>query len=227
MSSNNRTIEKLKVEFSKYKKFIDKIFLASCLSDEEFICFLKIIDFEDCSAGLRFFHEARIIEELTQYAYIETRQQFNNLHKLIWDKMMPEARGDNSIKQIDVLLSFNVGNLDNLFPVPSKIKNLEQTIRREQEREIIDIIENDAANFLCLHSDGGIGKTTLIKSISTQFSESSKTIIYDCYGNGTYLDDSVIRHIIHGLLRLIYSKHKQPSIIRKPLHPSEQMACVR
>ena len=192
--SNEVTIEDLNTKFPKHEKLVNKVYTASNLSDSEFIHFLKILDFEDCSAGSRFFHEARIIEELNQYAHIETRQQFNSLYKLIWDKMMPEARGANGINQNDVLLSFGVGGMYQLFPVPSKIKNLEPTIKREQEREIISLIENEATKFLCLHSDGGIGKTTLITSISKQLSQFSTTIVYDCYGNGTYLDDSVIRH---------------------------------
>jgi hypothetical protein len=47
---------------------------------------------------------------------------------------------------------------------------------------------------VCLHGDGGCGKTTTAQTLEAALPRGSRTILYDCYGAGAYRDQSQPRH---------------------------------
>ena len=47
---------------------------------------------------------------------------------------------------------------------------------------------------ICLHGEGGCGKTTAVQEIEALLPSDSVMIIFDCYGNGRYLDADAYRH---------------------------------
>ncbi len=53
------------------------------------------------------------------------------------------------------------------------------------------------AQHLCIHGSGGAGKTTLLQEIEDLLPVGSVMLKFDCYGGGSYLDASALRHRPH------------------------------
>ena len=47
---------------------------------------------------------------------------------------------------------------------------------------------------ICLHGEGGCGKTTALQEIEALLPNGSVIIVFDCYGSGRYLDSDAYRH---------------------------------
>jgi len=83
-----------------------------------------------------------------------------------------------------------------VFPVPPNFEKLTQTVPRLQIEEIKkQIIAATGKDPICLHGVAGIGKSTTAKQIASLLPNMSETILFDCYGGGTYLNSNDKRHL--------------------------------
>lgn len=175
---------------------IEKLYLTSKLSSFEFTDYLRLLDFESCGTDSSYYQELEIISALQRIG-IQNPDQKDSLFKMVWEKMLPNAidRGLNKITEIDLLHSLHT-SMARLFPVPQKFEQINNLIGRKQVSEIIDvIIKNKTGQPICLHGGAGYGKSIISQLIKKNFSKDSEVLLFDCYGEGRYLNKSDSRHL--------------------------------
>ncbi len=189
------TYAKLKVKLTDEEKDLFKrILQTSQLTYSDFVNFYSILDFSDCGVDSRFFQKQKLINAISELGSSESNIQYARLHERIWSFMMTEARNKNTIYKDDILHSFSITDISDIFPVKSKFENLNNIVTRDQIPELLAEILKKNTQVICLHGGAGIGKSTLVTSLKSQIPEGSITIYFDCYGEGAYLDYDDKRH---------------------------------
>lgn len=176
------------------KKIIQKISGASGLKSQEFCDFLRIFDLSDCNVASRFDQKQKLIKAISETGNYEAKKEFEQLHGLVRNKMLPEGQEINTIRQEDILYLFGFADLADLLPVTPRLETSEKLIARDQVNDITLTIKDPENPLTALHGGAGIGKSTIVSLIARQFAVDSLPIIYDCYGGGTYLDSEDKRH---------------------------------
>ena len=74
-----------------------------------------------------------------------------------------------------------------------RIKRVERLIPRVASRVVVERMLSGEQR-ICLHGEGGCGKTTALQEMEALLPSDSVVIIFDCYGSGRYLDSDAYRH---------------------------------
>lgn len=183
-------------KFPNRERILNKLKNASELSSTDFVDFLRLLDFEDCGTGSREYHKIRINRSLRKSG-IYNLQFYGSLFQLVWQRMQPEAieNGKNKVTKIDLLDTLQT-SLERLFPVSNRFEKIDYKIHREQVDEIMKlVIGNNSGKPICLHGGAGIGKSTTSQLLAENFPSTSEIFLFDCYGEGTYLNPSDSRHL--------------------------------
>ena len=170
---------------------LHRLVVASDLAPDQFKRFATVVDFQGAT-GSRFSMEDKMLGEIAEWADTEFRETANRLREYIRKRMLPEAAGERITKQ-DVLIRFDVSDEHALFPCPSKIKSVENPVPRHVAQTVVDAMA-EGTQKICFHGAGGVGKTIALQEIASSLSGGSEMIIFDCYGAGSYLDASALRH---------------------------------
>lgn len=165
---------------------------ASGLNKTNFKKFIKLFDFSECGTGSRFEQEENAINEILTLTHSAERGFVLDLKDRVHKLMLPEATG-SYITRETVLTWMNVSDPFALFPCPSRLKAVENPVSRNAAAAIQTAMVN-SEQFICLHGEGGSGKTTVLKQVESLLPEGSVMITYDCYGAGTYMDSEAYRH---------------------------------
>ena len=192
-STKSPTLAKLKSQFPKHVQEIDLLKNASKLNATDFIDFLKLLDFSDCGTGSRFVQKQKAIEAVVKFAGF-SGSQFAELNVFVRDKMMPENRKKQLITEKDVLNVFGFGQVRDLFPAPAQIETCKNYIDRKCFTELRNNIVSGLKNKFYLHAGAGYGKSTFVSHLTESLPKGSVSILFDCYGGGTYSDPSDKRH---------------------------------
>lgn len=185
-----KDLQKALSDFS-YKKH-ETLRVASGLNKTKFKKFIKLFDFSDCGTGSRFEQEESAINEILALTLSADWGFVLDLKDRIHKLMLPEATG-SYITRETVLTWMNVSDPRALFPCPPRLKVAENPINRNAAVAIQTAMVN-SDQFICLHGEGGSGKTTVLKQVENLLPEGSVMITYDCYGAGTYMDSEAYRH---------------------------------
>ncbi|MBF4433411.1 ATP-binding protein [Vibrio anguillarum] len=183
-------LQKSLSDFSNKKH--ETLRVASGLNKRNFKKFIKLFDFSDCGTGSRFEQEESAINEILALTLSADRGFVLDLKDRIHKLMLPEATG-SYITRETVLTWMNVSDTRALFPCPPRLKAVEHPINRNAAVAIQTAMVN-GDQFICLHGEGGSGKTTVLKQVEYLLPEGSVMITYDCYGAGTYMDSEAYRH---------------------------------
>ncbi len=165
---------------------------ASGLQDEDFGMFVKALDFSECGCGSRFSFEEKVLSTISEWTDDDARSATNDLLRFVHRAMLPEGKGELITRQ-SILAWMGVSDPGALFPCPSTIVKVKQLIPRKVSKEIVERMLAGAQR-ICLHGEGGCGKTTALQEIETLLPIDSVMIIFDCYGNGRYMDSDAYRH---------------------------------
>ena len=166
--------------------------VASGLNKRNFKKFISLFDFSECGTGSRFEQEENAINEILNLTHSADRGFVLELKDQIHKLMLPEATG-SYITRETVLTWMNVSDPLALFPCPPRLKLVENPVSRSAATAIqTAMIKGD--QFICLHGEGGSGKTTVLKQVESLLPDGSVMITYDCYGAGTYMDSEAYRH---------------------------------
>ena len=114
------------------------------------------------------------------------------LKELVTQKALSESANNPSITKMDVLRVLGATK-ENIFPAPSLIASVEDTVPRYQEAALVAQIIN-ANTPVILHAEGGVGKSVLSQRIGLHLPEDSVAVVYDCFGNGGYRRAGSPRH---------------------------------
>jgi hypothetical protein len=165
---------------------------ASGLQDEDFEAFTRALDLSECGRGSRFALEERVLATITQWTEDDARAALNDLMWFVRRAMMPEAKGELITRQ-SVLLWMGFSDPGALFPCPPTLKRVDWLIPREASRIVVERLVSGEQR-ICLHGEGGCGKTTALQEIEALLPSGSVVILFDCYGSGRYLDSDAYRH---------------------------------
>lgn len=177
--------------WSTGKPKLHRLVEASGLSSVEFMEFAKSFEIGSKS-GSRFGLEEEVLGEIAKWADTEFSEIALRLRKYVRELMLPEETG-RSITRESVLLQFGVSEELAILPCPPRLSFPKESIRRSLVDDLVAAMQA-GEQYLCLHGAGGVGKTTILEQLSRQLPEQSALVIYDCYGAGTYLDASTLRH---------------------------------
>ena len=166
--------------------------VVSGLNKRNFKKFIALFDFSACGTGSRFEQEENAINEILDLTHSADRGFVLDLKDRVHKLMLPEATG-SYITRETVLTWMNVSDPLALFPCPPRLKSLEYPVSRSAAVAIRTAMVN-GDQFICLHGEGGSGKTTVLQQVERLLPDSSVMITYDCYGAGTYMDSEAYRH---------------------------------
>ena len=164
---------------------------ASGLSPTQFKRFAAVMDFQG-DTGSRFAIEDEMLRSIAEWADTEFMGLASRLRKYVRDRMLPETTGELITKE-NVLIQFGVSDERALFPCPSAIKSVEFPVSRDASKAVVAAMSQGGQK-ICLHGAGGVGKTTVLQEIATLLPDGSEMITFDCFGAGSYLDASELRH---------------------------------
>lgn len=115
----------------------------------------------------------------------------NKLIKMIQDRALPNNRSDIT-KEI-VLNQFGCSSEKKLYPAPSNFEKLENNVKRNEYVRLTNAIKEDEKPKI-ITATGGIGKSIFTSMLPELLGEEYLTIVYDCFGNGTYRNRLMFRH---------------------------------
>ncbi|WP_158819896.1 ATP-binding protein [Granulicella sp. S156] len=175
----------------KRRENIEKLRKASGLAAADFSEFCDVLVIEGKSASSVALRE-NLLLTIGSWSNTNSRTQLNDLLQLIREHMMPHALRDVVTRE-SILARFGVSDQKSIFPCPPDIKLIANAVPRKQTQEVLTLIKSGTRR-ICLHGEGGSGKTTLLQEIQKNLPQSSTTIIFDCYGGGTYQNSDGYRH---------------------------------
>lgn len=165
---------------------------ASGLKPAEFVEFAQVLDLHG-ACGSRFAVEDGMLKAISEWTDVELHASATRVRDYIRKRMLPEAAGE-VITRESVLVQFaGVSEDYTIFPCPSKIEPVVSAVPRPVAGEIVGRMTSGARH-LCLHGGGGAGKTTTLQQIEQALPAESLMVVFDCYGAGSYLDASELRH---------------------------------
>jgi hypothetical protein len=171
-----------------------KLLEASELTEEEFDTFSRLLILPEKGKGSRIYREEIVTCTISKHLHDDATTKRAEMLWWIYQMMMP---GDNRpITRETVLQWMGVSDIQALFPCPSKINVPEKIITREQAENIVEYIQT-GKQYLYIHGQGGCGKTTLLQEVKDLLPDNSIFLLYDCFGEGEYLDASSFRHRPH------------------------------
>jgi hypothetical protein len=97
-----------------------------------------------------------------------------------------------AVHRADVLAALKTSE-DQLLPSPNLIEPVKNLVKRRQFGDIAQVLE-EAAQLTVVHGSGGVGKSTLSTALADHLPSGSITLVYDCFGNGSYRRPSTPRH---------------------------------
>lgn len=165
---------------------------ASGLDASEFKTFVATFDITALGQDTRLSLETEIINTIASWTDDHSRQSIGDLTRLVRRKMAPDERGRPLTKQ-DVLTHFGVSDITTIFPCPSRLKSVQSPIPRDAATEIIRKMVA-GTKLICLHGQGGAGKTTVVQQLADHLPLGSQVVVFDCYGGGTYMNSNAYRH---------------------------------
>lgn len=186
-------LKNLKTHFSSDSDNIDLLRQASKLNNNEFIDFLKLLDFSECGVESRFGQKQKAIEAIKNHT-VDGSQEYLKIKELISQKMQPENRDKNLITEKDILYIFGFGSVKELFPAPSSIEVCKHYLERNCYTTLKNHILHSSCQKFYLHAGAGYGKSTFVSHFIQDLPEGSVTITFDCFGGGSYLNPSDRRH---------------------------------
>lgn len=164
---------------------------ASGLEADEFPAFASALDL-NAQTGSRFALEEDVLSAVAAWTDLDVRHVAQELKDFVRRRMMPESANEAITRQ-SVLLHFGVSDERAMFPCRSEIQAVREPVSRRPVRQMIEQLRS-SVQYVCLHGEGGIGKTTALQEIENALPESSVMVKYDCYGGGRYMEPSEFRH---------------------------------
>lgn len=165
---------------------------ATGLPKTGFETFIAAIDFSECGSISRFAQEERILTTISNWTENDARPDVNNLLMFIRRKMLPEAK--EVITSQSILANLGISDLAALLPCHPSTKRVDKLISRQASSSVVEKIVGGTQK-ICLHGEGGCGKTTALQEIADLLPPGSIMLLFDCYGSGRYLDSDAHRHL--------------------------------
>lgn len=167
----------------------DSLKRATGLGKNQLIQFCKVLLLEGGESARAELRE-RNTKEISELVLSPVKDMADNLRVRIQELLGPE--GNRAVKRSTVLSWFNLGRGQGLFPCEPELEPLSEAIPRSTTETLASEVQKHP--LVVLHGKGGCGKTTTARNLEAALPIGSRTIVYDCYGAGSYRDPSRPRH---------------------------------
>lgn len=114
------------------------------------------------------------------------------LKELVQRRATSAGMDNPTVVRHDVLSAFKVTELQ-LFPAPYEATAAASEFLREQHHELVQTIR-DVHSTLIIHAEGGVGKSVVARQLASSFAGTSTSLVYDCFGDGSYRRSDKQRH---------------------------------
>ena len=169
----------------------ERMVKAAALPQQDQTAFWAALQFETGS-GSRFAAEERVLAEISKWSESDLLHGVVRLKEYVRARMRPEHAGQ-VITGRAVFLHYGAYSSDVLLPCPGALVQVDRPIKRQSAALAVQAM-SEGVQFIALHGQGGIGKTTVLQEIRALLPPGSAMIVFDCYGGGTYQDPSAFRH---------------------------------
>jgi len=186
--STNATATKDK----KFKEERKALLKASGLKADDFDAFARVLDLSECEGDSPLKHEERILLTISSWTEDDARLLVTDLLRFVRNKMSPHEKGE-VITRESILARLGVSDIAALFPCPSKIEPVTNFVTRDESKTLAARLVSGEQK-ICLHGEGSCGKTTSLQELNSFLPSGSLTIVFDCFGDGRYLDSDAYRH---------------------------------
>lgn len=170
---------------------LHRLVQASGLDTSEFSQFASVVNFQG-ETGSRFALEEGVLREIAQWRDTEFKGVALRLRAFVRNRMLPEAANEQITREV-VLLQFDVSDERALFPCPSSFEPVKDAVSRRAAMDMAEALTQGVRK-ICLHGGAGVGKTTVLQEVDGLLPVGSEMIAFDCYGAGSYLDATRLRH---------------------------------
>lgn len=146
---------------------------------------------------------ARQIADWSAARDVMARARLGNLKQMLRDKAGSAGERNNIITRTDLLDALEIQGPEDLFPCPSSFPEIGKVVEREQLENLASQIPQ-LTKPLLIHADGGCGKTIFLQSLAQIVGTDHKTILFDCFGGGSYRSPEDGRHLPkRGLIHIV------------------------
>lgn len=114
------------------------------------------------------------------------------MKNLVEQRATTEFEHRPEITRMDVLKALGTDMRD-LYPAPSLIELPSTIVSRVQLASLAEQVIT-GGSLTIIEADAGVGKSVLSTQIGLHLPEGSRTLVYDCFGNGAYRSASGYRH---------------------------------
>lgn len=163
---------------------------ATGLGKNQLSLFCKVLSLEGNERAREELREdnTRAISELI---LSPVKDMADGLRVRIQELLGPEAT--RTINRDTILSWFKLGRNQGLFPCEQVFEPIHASIPRKVIEDLAAAVADNS--LVVLHGKGGCGKTTAARSLETELPPGSRVMVYDCYGGGSYKDQSRPRHL--------------------------------
>lgn len=136
--------------------------------------------------------ESLLHDDVSGYLPEADRDAPLHLKDLVTQRATTKFEHRPEIARLDVLKALGVDMRD-LFPAPPRIDIPTRIVpRRQLDNLAARIVSGGCVSIVS--ADAGVGKTVLSTQLGGLLPEGSRTLVFDCFGNGSYRSASEYRH---------------------------------
>ncbi|WP_239342118.1 AAA family ATPase [Frankia sp. CiP3] len=119
------------------------------------------------------------------------------LFELVRQEALPGG-GRGGLKAADVLAELAAPNMVDLYPAPPRLAEIHQMLSVPAARSLADTVMGNLGRLVIASAPAGAGKTTTLRQVKDHLPAGSVVVLFDCYGNGSYLNPGEERHTLRG-----------------------------
>lgn len=115
------------------------------------------------------------------------------LKEMVGGRATSQHGGNPRVDKVAVLAAIGVSE-EALLPAPSLLQTPATVVPTAHLATVVDQLRHPDTRPILIHAPGGVGKSVLAHSIGASLPAGSVTLVYDCFGNGSYRLPSSWRH---------------------------------
>jgi len=163
---------------------------ATGLGKNQLILFSKVLSLEGGEQARSELREENTLA-IAELIQSPVKDMADRLRVRVQELLGPEPT--RTINRDTILSWFLVGRNQGLFPCEPVLEPIQATISRKVTENLANAVTNNS--LVVLHGKGGCGKTTTARTLEKDLAPGSRALVYDCYGAGSYRDQSQPRHL--------------------------------
>ncbi|MBC14845.1 MAG: hypothetical protein CMM85_17980 [Rhodothermaceae bacterium] len=173
---------------------VRRLYDACKLPSQAFLDFIFVLTLDETGAESVDLQRLRLVQELGLAATLDPTRGVRALERMISIDASPSGVGSLGLVKSDVLASLGVTIEADVFPAPARFTPLADPIPVGEARALADVIVGVKDAPVIAHGPAGVGKTTTTLQVGAHLPEGSEMMVYDCFGEGSYLDPGSERH---------------------------------